>query len=459
MAERPVADPAPLDELGKDAPSLGAHSPTGSLAGKALPARGGVGPCTIHSLCNSMQWPCWSPHPMSLPIVVKIQWLLDSDRSRLKSCSSLVYSRKFCGTSSESPELFLPWRNINTVSTLESCSEDGMKKMSVLCMDFPGGSLVKNPPSDAGDARVTDSIRGSGRSPGEGNGNSLSYSCLENSIDRGAWQTTVHGIVKSQTWLSDWAQTAQCNMYTNVGHTEGAQWMLLFWLSYCYLYVQSAWSSSFLAGEIYNSHWEGLMLGKGCCHHLELVLWDNFPSLKSSCCNYPKDSFSLRRPASTSSLLLLNVWLLPLNCSPTLLSPPFSPLSSPVLPSLCLPVPSLLSLLSSLQAAQMQCWVRGEKQLPWLPGLRVTIALLEGNNHSASKGNLWPPQTHAQPLLWGEFGIAGRDGEEVRSVSTAPPYLSIPRIHFLLPEKSGQGSQRGQWKGPGRWEHMKTNQA
>ena len=58
-----------------------------------------------------------------------------------------------------------------------------------------------------------------------------------------------------------------------------------------------------------------------------------------------------------------------------------------------------------------------------------------------------------------ELGIAGRDGEEVRSVSTAPPYLSIPRIHFLLPEKSGQGSQRGQWKGPGRWEHMKTNQA
>ena len=44
-------------------------------------------------------------------------------------------------------------------------------------------------------------------SPGVGNGNSLQYSFLENSMDRGAWQATVHGIAKSQTWLSDWACT------------------------------------------------------------------------------------------------------------------------------------------------------------------------------------------------------------------------------------------------------------
>ena len=47
------------------------------------------------------------------------------------------------------------------------------------------------------------SIPGSGRSPGEGNGNPLQYSCLENSVDRGAWQATVHGIAKSCTRLSD----------------------------------------------------------------------------------------------------------------------------------------------------------------------------------------------------------------------------------------------------------------
>ena len=46
------------------------------------------------------------------------------------------------------------------------------------------------------------SISGSGRSPGEGNGNPLQYSCLENSMDRGAWRATVHGLAKSQTRLS-----------------------------------------------------------------------------------------------------------------------------------------------------------------------------------------------------------------------------------------------------------------
>ena len=49
----------------------------------------------------------------------------------------------------------------------------------------------------------TGSIPGSGRSPGEGNGNPLQYSCLENSMGRGAWQATVHGVAKSQTRPSD----------------------------------------------------------------------------------------------------------------------------------------------------------------------------------------------------------------------------------------------------------------
>ena len=53
--------------------------------------------------------------------------------------------------------------------------------------------VVKNPPANVGDP---DSILGSGRSPGEGNGNPLQYSCLENSMDRGAWQAIVHGVMK-----------------------------------------------------------------------------------------------------------------------------------------------------------------------------------------------------------------------------------------------------------------------
>ena len=60
--------------------------------------------------------------------------------------------------------------------------------------------MVKNSPTSAGDMG---SIPGSGKSPGEGNGNLLQYSCLENPMDRGAWQATIHGVAKSWTWLSD----------------------------------------------------------------------------------------------------------------------------------------------------------------------------------------------------------------------------------------------------------------
>ena len=59
--------------------------------------------------------------------------------------------------------------------------------------------VVKNPPANAGDARDVGLIPGSGRSPGVGNGNPFQYSCLENLMDRRAWEVTVHGATKSQT--------------------------------------------------------------------------------------------------------------------------------------------------------------------------------------------------------------------------------------------------------------------
>ena len=74
-------------------------------------------------------------------------------------------------------------------------------------MGFPGGLVVKNPPAIAGDRGDTGLIPGSGRSPGVGNGNSLQDSCLENLINRGAWQARVHRLAKCQTLLSDWACT------------------------------------------------------------------------------------------------------------------------------------------------------------------------------------------------------------------------------------------------------------
>ena len=67
---------------------------------------------------------------------------------------------------------------------------------------FPGGTVVKNLPASAGDTGGAGSIPGSRGSLGVGNGNPLLYSCLENSMDRGLWWATVHGITQSQTRLS-----------------------------------------------------------------------------------------------------------------------------------------------------------------------------------------------------------------------------------------------------------------
>ena len=63
--------------------------------------------------------------------------------------------------------------------------------------------VVKNPPANARDVRDIGSVPGSGRSPGGGHGNPLQYSCLDNPMDRGAHQATVHSVTKSQTGLKN----------------------------------------------------------------------------------------------------------------------------------------------------------------------------------------------------------------------------------------------------------------
>ena len=72
--------------------------------------------------------------------------------------------------------------------------------MWLLMQGFPGGSEVKASACNVGDLCL---IRGLGRSPGEGNGNPLQYSCLENPMEGGAWWAIVHGVAKSRTRLSD----------------------------------------------------------------------------------------------------------------------------------------------------------------------------------------------------------------------------------------------------------------
>ena len=66
-------------------------------------------------------------------------------------------------------------------------------------LGFPGGSVVKNPPASARDSGDQSSIPGLGKSPRGGNGNPLSYTCLENSMDKEAWWATVRGVTKS--WM------------------------------------------------------------------------------------------------------------------------------------------------------------------------------------------------------------------------------------------------------------------
>ena len=91
-------------------------------------------------------------------------------------------------------------------------------------LGFPGGSEGKVSACNAGDTGL---IPGLGRSPGEGNGNPLQYSCLKNPMDREAWWATVHGVAKSGTRLSDFTITVYKNLFE--GLRKG---MILFDLYY-----------------------------------------------------------------------------------------------------------------------------------------------------------------------------------------------------------------------------------
>ena len=121
------------------------------------------------------------------------------DQSSLISVSSLLPARPSVTpvTLSNPHDLI---KHVFWVSPFLVMKITGLREGVACLKGFPGGSAVKNPPANSGDAG---SIPGSGTSPGEGNGNPLQCSCLENPMDRGAWRATVHGVAKSQRWLSD----------------------------------------------------------------------------------------------------------------------------------------------------------------------------------------------------------------------------------------------------------------
>ena len=96
--------------------------------------------------------------------------------------------------------------------------EDGTEACQGAQRTLPGGSVLKNLPANARDIRDADSISGLGRSPGEGNGSPLQYSCLENSMDKGAWQAIVHGIAKSQICLNMHTLDVRVPTVTQINH-------------------------------------------------------------------------------------------------------------------------------------------------------------------------------------------------------------------------------------------------
>ena len=96
----------------------------------------------------------------------------------------------------------------------------------------PGSTVVKNLPAKAGDTRDVSSIPGAGRSPRGGNGDLLQYSCLENSMDRGAWRATVHGFAKSWTWLKWLSMSTHTCTYMLLLYTYRPEYILVEIFSY-----------------------------------------------------------------------------------------------------------------------------------------------------------------------------------------------------------------------------------
>ena len=110
-----------------------------------------------------------------------------------------TYNGVLVQTEKETVPLTATWKDLEII-ILNGVSQKEKDKHQITrtSLGFSMAQLVKNPLANAGGARDTDLIPGLGRSPVEGNGNLLQYSCLQNSMDREVWQATVPGVGKSQ---------------------------------------------------------------------------------------------------------------------------------------------------------------------------------------------------------------------------------------------------------------------
>ena len=193
--------------------------------------------------------------------------------------------------------------------------------------DLAAGASVKNlplAPSGKNDIRYTGSINGLGKSSGEGNDNPLQYSYLENSMDSGVWQATVHGVPKSWTWLSDW---------TELNWTEG--YRLVAWEPIVWLEDWNFQSHPFTFREgrvAEGSFTNGLLFIQSCPHNE----FSQFSSVAQSCltfCDSMEQHTRLPCPSPT-----------PRNCSN---SCPSSQWCHPTISSSVIPFSSLLQSFSA----------------------------------------------------------------------------------------------------------------
>ena len=166
------------------------HHPFQVISPNSWPHLSPSTPCPLSSpLVNQLAFPRFhsslQPEPW-FPALLKRKWL---KRVAILPDSPSPFP---IDSSTHLTELLFPRRRLNY--SCQACW------WPPCCPGIPGGSDTKESACNAGDLG---SIPGSGRSPGERNGNPLQYSCLENSMDSGAWQAIVHGVTKSQTRLSN----------------------------------------------------------------------------------------------------------------------------------------------------------------------------------------------------------------------------------------------------------------
>ena len=155
----------------------------------------------------------WSSDPLASPQEHSRASLLEGESQGAQSSVTLV---TLAETNLDHLTVRQPldvWLNWNKIGELPGQTPAELKRVKSKCLlsydngGFPNGTAVRNQPANAREATDLSSVLGLGRSPAEGNGNPFQYSCLGNSMVRGAWKATVHGVAKSWTWLSGWAHT------------------------------------------------------------------------------------------------------------------------------------------------------------------------------------------------------------------------------------------------------------